>query len=385
MRAAPTVFIGSTVMDLEQHRRGLIDGLRGWVWLNVMESRGAAVGTPLSNCLRWVRESDIYIGLIGMQYGSLAPGSRQSFTELEYDEAKSRGIPRLMYMMDEEKHPILPWLSEQDPEKLMALRRFKEKVRQENVVGFFTGVDNLRYLVLRDLLLLRDEAESREPATAGRATEADRGSTIELRIDAWDTLSSGFALTPDRLAGEAESDVAAGLLAGMLERGDFSALDGVHSLHLRLWNKLQAYISVRPLDEDALARAIQAERDGVKLRLLIDLAGRARSTRCVRPICLRVLADGRELDRELRRLGLEMRPFLTVAGNALGQMPPSAVPEIRASLERARLACDWPVKKTFEKALRQIKDPDDGDNPSGEPPSSHADRHPPETELSRLT
>lgn len=356
MKSAPVVFIGSTVADLEEHRRALIDGLSGWIWLNVMESRGAAVGTPLANSLRWVGESDIYIGLIGMQYGSLPPGSRLSFTELEYDEAVARDIPRLMYMMDEAKHPVLPRFLEQDPEKLVALRRFKEKVRRDNVVGLFTGIDNLRYKVLRDLLQLRDTTEAGVTGVESASPPAEPAGRVELRLDAWDTLSPGFILTQEGLSGEAESDVAAGLLAGMLERGDFSALDGVHSLGLGLWNKLQAYVSVRPVDEQALASAIQGERDGLKLRVLIDLAGRVRSLVCVGPICLRVFADGRELDRQLRGLGIEMRPFMDVATAALAQMPLQVVPELRRALERARNSKppNWAAKQVFEKALRRI-------------------------------
>lgn len=68
------------------------------MWLRVMESRGAAAGTALENCLRWVRESHVYVGILGMCYGSRETTSGISFAELEYDEAMRLRLPCLVYL-----------------------------------------------------------------------------------------------------------------------------------------------------------------------------------------------------------------------------------------------------------------------------------------------
>jgi hypothetical protein len=50
-------------------------------------------------CEQLVRSCDVFVGVLGSEYGSLVPGRPElSFTELEFEAAGEAGIPRLMFL-----------------------------------------------------------------------------------------------------------------------------------------------------------------------------------------------------------------------------------------------------------------------------------------------
>jgi tetratricopeptide (TPR) repeat protein len=58
-------------------------------------------GKPTDYCRQRVRECEIYVAVIGFRYGSMVPGGAVSYTELEFDEAGTAGLPRLVFLLDE--------------------------------------------------------------------------------------------------------------------------------------------------------------------------------------------------------------------------------------------------------------------------------------------
>src|SRR5205809_27766 len=56
---------------------------------------------PADYCRQRVRDSDVYLAVIGFRYGSLVPGEAVSYTELEFIEATNAGLPRLVFLLDE--------------------------------------------------------------------------------------------------------------------------------------------------------------------------------------------------------------------------------------------------------------------------------------------
>jgi len=62
-----------------------------------------AQGTdPVDYCARMVGIADVYVGIIGFRYGSPVRGRQAlSFTELEFEIATSRGMPRLIFLLSE--------------------------------------------------------------------------------------------------------------------------------------------------------------------------------------------------------------------------------------------------------------------------------------------
>ena len=115
-----------------------------------MEYFGSQPETPKEECLRIVRSCRAYVGIFAMRYGSIDPGTGKSLTHLEYDEAQRIGLPSLIYILDEDRQPVLPRFVEfgDGAEKL---RAFKQTLRDRHVVSLFTTPDDLSAKVTRDL------------------------------------------------------------------------------------------------------------------------------------------------------------------------------------------------------------------------------------------
>ena len=54
-----------------------------------MRHFAARDGSPADYCQQRVRECEIYVAVIGFQYGSLVPGEDVSYTELEFRGGES--------------------------------------------------------------------------------------------------------------------------------------------------------------------------------------------------------------------------------------------------------------------------------------------------------
>ncbi|AOF87327.1 hypothetical protein BSY239_3475 [Hydrogenophaga sp. RAC07] len=118
-----------------------------------MEFFGALPNTPKEECLRIVRASDVFVGIIGMRYGYTDPATGKSMTQLEYEEAQTVRLPTLMYLIDEESHPVLPKHVEMGAgaEKLIA---FKATLKNAHVVNTFSSPDDLVAKVTQEVVRL---------------------------------------------------------------------------------------------------------------------------------------------------------------------------------------------------------------------------------------
>jgi hypothetical protein len=84
------VFIGSTREDLTEHRAAV---------------RAAVTELGLFPEGKKFKKADIYVGIYAYRYGWQPPGfDNKSITELEYDWAGEKGIPRLCFVVDD-NHP----------------------------------------------------------------------------------------------------------------------------------------------------------------------------------------------------------------------------------------------------------------------------------------
>jgi hypothetical protein len=145
------VFVGSTFQDLQPYRAATREALHQLeAVVRGMEYFGSLPDTPKDECLRIVRTCRAYVGIFAMRYGSVDAATGKSLTHLEYEEAQRIALPSLVYLLDEERQPVLPSHIEfgEGAEKLRVL---KTQLRQRHVVSLFTTPDDLAAKITRDL------------------------------------------------------------------------------------------------------------------------------------------------------------------------------------------------------------------------------------------
>ncbi|MCG3776582.1 MAG: hypothetical protein JW395_3441 [Nitrospira sp.] len=157
MAESLSIFVGSTFADLEAHRDAVLYALqRLEAVARGMEHFGSLPGRPKDECLRKVRTCRAYIGILAMRYGSIDQETGMSITELEYEEAQRFHLRPLIYLIDEDRQPVLPRHVDfgEPAEKLKAL---KSRLKEGHVVNFFTTPDDLAMRVTQDVARLMKE------------------------------------------------------------------------------------------------------------------------------------------------------------------------------------------------------------------------------------
>ena len=144
------IFVSSTYSDLIPYRNAVREILSLFsVDIHGMEVFGAQTRKPLDTCLADVLTSEVFIGILGMRYGSVDEASGKSFVELEYETAKKSGLEIWVFLIDEEKTHIPPiHVDCKDAEKLKV---FKKQLKDEHTCVFFNSVDDLAIRVKSNL------------------------------------------------------------------------------------------------------------------------------------------------------------------------------------------------------------------------------------------
>ncbi|HEX6039848.1 DUF4062 domain-containing protein [Longimicrobium sp.] len=144
-----TVFVSSVSDELDAERKALREEVQALGALfSGMEYFGSKPESPAPYCARKAAEPDLYVGLLGMRYGSVDPGSGLSFTHLEYQAARNAAVPCLVYLKGRRDDGVTG-----DP----AIRAFKAQVQKDVIVSWFTTPAELRVCFLRDFVKLLRE------------------------------------------------------------------------------------------------------------------------------------------------------------------------------------------------------------------------------------
>jgi formylglycine-generating enzyme required for sulfatase activity len=149
------VYLSSTLIDLRLERQAVKDVLGGEC--TVVDSYTADERSVRESCEADVAGCDLYIGIFGLRYGSIAPGKQQSVTQLEYHEALRRKSPTLLYIKD--KNSILAEfhdaVSGENPREL--IESFRTSVTSEGVPrpAHFSTPEELKVHVLKAVGHLR--------------------------------------------------------------------------------------------------------------------------------------------------------------------------------------------------------------------------------------
>lgn len=141
------IFISSTYLDLKEERQAAVEAiLRNNHIPAGMELFQAGSKSQLEIIRNWIKESDIYMLILGGRYGSIEPESGLSYTELEYRFAIEMNIPIFGIILSDSflhqkqsESPSLPVFENQEKEKMQT---FKSLVMSKMI----REVDNVHQL-----------------------------------------------------------------------------------------------------------------------------------------------------------------------------------------------------------------------------------------------
>lgn len=200
-----TVYLSSTLTDLEAERRAVQDALGDQCI--VRHSYRASEEALVESCLSDVAACDLYIGILGLRYGYV-PGKpfrnpkTLSITELEYRQAEKAGIPRLVFLKDESAIPYTltdAKTKEHPPEKIEA---FRSRASAGQRAALFSDTPQLREHVLKAFNAFK---EKRVDAGKGKASRRPQATTHRSSNEA---VRRGYV---DWLRAECEKVVLLGL------------------------------------------------------------------------------------------------------------------------------------------------------------------------------
>ena len=184
-----SIFISSTYEDLKAERQALVGvALENNLIPVGMEQFHAAPTSQWNVITKMIDECDFYLLVIGGRYGTIDEETGISYTEKEYNYAKTKELPVLVLIKDSSSIAE----SEKDTgddkyDKMRKLDEFREKVKNdENTVDFFTDINSLKYVAsptfsnainyvddsagwvrYRDIVdVINEEAEGRNKANA---------------------------------------------------------------------------------------------------------------------------------------------------------------------------------------------------------------------------
>jgi serine/threonine protein kinase len=151
------VMISSTSLDLPHHRETVNEAIRrlGYYPLAMEHGSAEAGSNALSFSLRMVDQADLFIGIIAFRYGyvpddPVANPNGWSVTEHEYRRAVARGIPVLIFLMQED-HPDAQKNAERSKAAKEKLRALKAELATQHICGFFRSVDQLQARVIQSM------------------------------------------------------------------------------------------------------------------------------------------------------------------------------------------------------------------------------------------
>jgi formylglycine-generating enzyme required for sulfatase activity len=154
-----TVFLSSTAKDLQPWRDAVHAAIGKMSGLHCvrMEDFGAIDAAPVEVCRQKVAECDLFVGLVGHFFGSRPEGSELSYTQIEYEEAKDRKKPRLLFLADDD-FPLSPRLGREPEEAYDRQVAFRAQVQSERTIVRFHEPDKLATFVVAALQSYLEQA-----------------------------------------------------------------------------------------------------------------------------------------------------------------------------------------------------------------------------------
>jgi len=167
------VFISSTYSDLIDERRKVLDillmadcipaGMEAFVATDIEQFE--VIKKVIDLC-------DYYILIIGKRYGSVNPNTGISYTEMEYEYAKSKDIPVLVFAIGDSVN-LPDDKQDKDQKMIEKLNKFREKAMSNRLATIWKSSDELTGALA--ISIMRAKVEISRPGWQ-RATDYDEGS-----------------------------------------------------------------------------------------------------------------------------------------------------------------------------------------------------------------
>ena len=163
-----------------------------------MEYFTAREDKPAAYCREQVAEADVYVGILGFRYGSpVRDEPALSYTELEFETATALGLPRLVFLLDEDEELPLPQRYQSDLEYGKRQAAFRTRAAGAGItVRKVASPADLGLLLFQALTELRGRSSrAAEPGNAAAVRIAPRPVYLagreELLAELEERLASG--------------------------------------------------------------------------------------------------------------------------------------------------------------------------------------------------
>jgi Domain of unknown function (DUF4062) len=148
------VYLSSTYLDLQRHRKSLAIALRKAQYqVTMMEEYAARDEMVEFACQGDVAECDAYVGVFAWRYGYVPKGKgnpkRVSVTELEYATARRKKIPALLFLLKDDAK----WPKDLKDKNLIHIHKLRGRLKSR-CAAYFTDRKELALEVLAALRVL---------------------------------------------------------------------------------------------------------------------------------------------------------------------------------------------------------------------------------------
>jgi len=153
------VFISSTYSDLIEERRKILDillmadcipaGMEAFVATDIEQFE--VIKKVIDLC-------DYYVLIIGKRYGSVNAATGLSYTEMEYEYAKQKQIPVLVFAIDDSVD-LSGAKVEKETDKIEALKRFRQKAMTNRLASVWKTPDELTSALAIAIMRAKNEIE----------------------------------------------------------------------------------------------------------------------------------------------------------------------------------------------------------------------------------
>lgn len=146
---------------------------------------GARDAKPADYCIDAVARADVYVGIIGLRYGSMVRDRPDtSYTELEFDTATELGILRLIFLLDDNETLPIPFAKLSDRAYGERQDRFRRRLQETDLtLVFVVSPADLETALLQALLELPRSRRTKRRQVSATANHQSVGEVGQAMFD----------------------------------------------------------------------------------------------------------------------------------------------------------------------------------------------------------